>query len=95
MRVRLNLPQLRWAAALTQAELAERAGLHVSTVNRLEWGGTPSARTTRKIADALGVPADALIQIVPDAPQPVAITNALSKTQAILDQLATRIEALA
>ncbi len=55
----LNLPglgKLRARAALSQAELAERAGVNYTTVSAVE-GGRRRARylTARKLAEALGV----------------------------------------
>jgi transcriptional regulator with XRE-family HTH domain len=51
-----SLRQLRIAAALTQRELAERAGLTQSTVQRLESGLQAAHPTTlRKLARALRV----------------------------------------
>ncbi len=47
---------------MTQAELAERAGIQRATVNRIETGATAARFTTvRKLAAALGVPADVLL----------------------------------
>jgi len=47
---------------LTQAELAERAGIQRATVNRIETGVTAARfATVRKLAAALGVPADVLL----------------------------------
>ena len=40
---------------LTQTEVAELAGLHVSTVNRVEKGTLHSIKAIRRIAAALGV----------------------------------------
>lgn len=48
------LKQTRLQAGLTQAELAEAAGLSLRTVQHLECGGgSPYARTARRLADAL------------------------------------------
>lgn len=47
----------RRARGLTQAELAERAGIALETVSRIEQGHTrPTIRTLDKIAGALGIP---------------------------------------
>ncbi len=52
-----RLKALRIEAALTQAELAEKAGLAVNTVARLERDeGEPHMTTARKLAAAFGVP---------------------------------------
>ena len=58
----LRLQAARRLAALTQAELADSAGLHRVTITRIENGVvTPNARTLRSVAKALGVaPADLL-----------------------------------
>lgn len=54
--------QLRTAAGLTQAELAENAGLAFETVSRIESGREPpSLRTAISLADALAVPLDAVV----------------------------------
>ena len=51
-----NLRRLRLEQFLSQAELARRAGVHALTITRLEAGTTtPSTRTVRALADALGV----------------------------------------
>jgi transcriptional regulator with XRE-family HTH domain len=57
---RLKAARLR--KLLTQAELAARAGMTESTVNRLERGlQAPRISSVRKLAAALGMPADELI----------------------------------
>lgn len=51
-----KLKQARIRAALSQPELAERAGLTPVTVCRAETGArTPALRTIRKLAEALGL----------------------------------------
>lgn len=51
-----RLRRLRIEAALTQAELAEQAGIAVNTVARLERGeAEPHMSTARKLAGTLGV----------------------------------------
>ena len=51
-----KLYELRFERALTQGELAERAGLHAVTISDIERGDRKaSAKTTRKLAAALGV----------------------------------------
>jgi transcriptional regulator with XRE-family HTH domain len=55
MMVLKGLRQIRERAALTQEELAEKAGLTRVAVTRLE-GGTPARpSTTRRLAKALRV----------------------------------------
>jgi transcriptional regulator with XRE-family HTH domain len=54
--------EMRERRLLTQAELAERAGMTESTVNRIEQGlQQPRITTVRKIADALGVNGEELV----------------------------------
>jgi putative transcriptional regulator len=58
MAVLPRLKPLRLKAGLSQAELAERAGLQRTTVNRLESARTfyvPHPATLRALAKALGV----------------------------------------
>jgi transcriptional regulator with XRE-family HTH domain len=63
-----NLRRLRTLNALTQAQLAERAGLTESAVARAERDQTePHMTTVRKLADALGVPPRELIEGSSDA----------------------------
>ncbi len=51
-----NLRRLRRQAALSQQELAARAGTTQETISRLERGHTAArGRTIRKLAEALGV----------------------------------------
>jgi transcriptional regulator with XRE-family HTH domain len=66
------LPGLRAArrrAFLTQAELAVRAGVGLSTILRLERGDIPAAfSTARKLADALGIAPDVLARPAVEGP---------------------------
>lgn len=56
-----RLRELRDKAGLTQAQLAERAGLHLSAVTRFEQGlREPSWSTAQSLADALGVSCEEL-----------------------------------
>jgi DNA-binding XRE family transcriptional regulator len=50
-----RLKALRRGAFLTQAELADRAGVTVGTVIRLEQGGPANLATVRRLAEALNV----------------------------------------
>jgi transcriptional regulator with XRE-family HTH domain len=51
-----RLKMLREGAGLTQAQLAERAGLHLGAVFKLEQGRRePSWATVQALCDALGV----------------------------------------
>lgn len=63
--------QARVQAGLTQAELAERADMADATLSRIERNRlVPSVALTKRLADALGVPVDALLsQKLPKAPR--------------------------
>ena len=57
-----NVRRLRELRALSQRELAARATLSVTTVNRIEAGQhKPMPRTVRKLAEALGVSTEELL----------------------------------
>ena len=57
-----NIRRLRERHALSQRELAARAKLSVTTVNRIESGQRkPMPRTVRKLAEALGVTPEELL----------------------------------
>lgn len=59
-----RLRELRAAAGLTQAQVAERAELDVSMVQNLERpsdGGNPRLTTLMALADAIGVPVTELV----------------------------------
>ena len=57
-----NVRRLRELRALSQRELAARAKLSVTTVNRIETGQRkPMPRTVRKLAKALGVTPEELL----------------------------------
>ena len=63
-----NLRRLRTLNALTQAQLADRAGLARSVVTRAERDQTePHMTTLRKLADALGVHPRELVEGSKDA----------------------------
>jgi transcriptional regulator with XRE-family HTH domain len=56
-----RIRRLREEQALTQAELADKSGVSLSSVSRLEQTSLPvRAGTIRKLAKALGVPPTAL-----------------------------------
>jgi transcriptional regulator with XRE-family HTH domain len=56
MRPLINLRELRFRLALTQLELAERAGVARTTIVRLEQGDENAGPgTIKKLARALGV----------------------------------------
>jgi transcriptional regulator with XRE-family HTH domain len=57
-----NMRRYRMLAGLTQAELAERAGIADATVSRIERGRlTPSVRLAERIASALDLAVDDLV----------------------------------
>jgi transcriptional regulator with XRE-family HTH domain len=62
MALAARLKALRAAAGLTQQRLAEKAGLHISVVTKLEYGLTPNPmwETVCALADALGCKLDDL-----------------------------------
>lgn len=61
-RVARAVREKRTAIGLTQAELAEKAGLAFETISRIESGREPPAiRTAVALADALGLSLDAVI----------------------------------
>ena len=53
----------KWRADMTQAELAEKAGVSRATINRIEQGHAESVtfETVNRIAKALKVDADVLV----------------------------------
>ena len=57
-----SLRRLRQLRALSQRELASRAKLSVTTINRIETSQRkPMPRTIRKLAEALGVSPEELL----------------------------------
>ncbi len=62
MKIGVQVKRKRERALLTQQELAERAGVGLTTLNRIENDhAEPHFRTIRKIAKALGIDAKDLI----------------------------------
>ena len=62
VKIGTQVKKAREQTLLTQEELAERAGIALSTLNRIEKDRVePHFRTIRKIAKALGVDARHLI----------------------------------
>lgn len=47
---------------LTQAEVAEKIGIHLTRYQNIEWKGTTSPKTARKLAALFGISVDALQQ---------------------------------
>ncbi len=68
---RLRLREWRERRALTQRDLAGQAGVTTASINRIE-NGVHEARlsTVRKLADALGVSVDELIDWEAGEPNP-------------------------
>lgn len=63
-RLIVELKAVRQAAGLTQAELAERAGVSRKTVNTIENGVfTPSVMVALLLARALDVPLDRVFRL--------------------------------
>ena len=58
----------RAGLGLSQAELAEVAGLSRETISRLEQGATPQLATAHAIATALGAPLTAIFPIQDESP---------------------------
>lgn len=58
-----TLRTLRLGQALTQLDLARRAGVARVTVSRLEQGAPASCYSVRKLADALGVEPAAIVTV--------------------------------
>jgi transcriptional regulator with XRE-family HTH domain len=62
MKIGVQVKRQRERALLTQQELAERAGIGLTTLNRIENDhAEPHFRTIRKIAKALNIDAAILI----------------------------------
>lgn len=53
---------LREKLLLTQVEVAEKIGIHLTRYQNIEWKGTTSPKTARKLADLFGISVDALQQ---------------------------------
>ena len=62
MKMGEKIRKLRKAKKWSQAELAEKAGVHTTYMNRLEGGkSNPSAEVIKKLGALLGVTADYLL----------------------------------
>lgn len=59
--VRLRLREVRERQLVTQVELAEKAGITRAAISRIEQGGEARISTVRKLAAALGVAAEELV----------------------------------
>lgn len=64
MRIRgTAVRRLRWARGWTQQELADNSGLSRHTIGRIEDGSSSGGpKSATKLAEALGVDTDALIE---------------------------------
>lgn len=58
----------RLRAHITQAELADRAGVSPATISNIDRGATPGPRVRRAVAAALGTTPDALWPTLGSAP---------------------------
>jgi transcriptional regulator with XRE-family HTH domain len=64
-RMAVGIRELRQRKLLSQRELAEKAGVSETTIVKLELGVTkPQPRTLRKIAEALGLSAEEMADLV-------------------------------
>lgn len=63
MTTRFDLRAARLNAGLTQRDLAERAGVNLATVQRLEDGLGARPKNAKKVADLFGVKVTDLIPI--------------------------------
>ena len=67
----VRLEEARAALGLSRAALAARAGVSLSTINRLEWGRTrPRAHVARRLAAALGLDPRRVAELRPAVPGP-------------------------
>lgn len=58
-----RLAEVRQAKGMTQEQLAAATGVHRVTIARIETGeASPKAETLKRLADALGVPMDDLME---------------------------------
>lgn len=81
-----EITRLRQAAGLSQAALAETAGLHKRTIENLENGRRGYAANLKAIADALNVELASLI--VPERGEPVLVPVVSATTAGVLDEVA-------
>jgi transcriptional regulator with XRE-family HTH domain len=64
-----HLRSLRKKAGLTQEEIADRAGIHVTYLSGVERGlRNPSIRNVRRLAQALGMPTKELFSFEDSSP---------------------------
>lgn len=63
----VKLREVRLRQMVTQAELAQRTGIMEATISRIENGTQrPRISTIRKLAAALGVSTDELVELGPE-----------------------------
>lgn len=75
-----HLTELRQAAGLTQIQLAERIGVHHSSIAFWELSGTPPrGEVLPKMADALSVSIDTLLGVTPPKPKRQAARGRLQR----------------
>jgi transcriptional regulator with XRE-family HTH domain len=60
--IKLNLKPVRERRLLTQVELAEKAGVSRVAISRIESGGHARISTVRRLAEALNVEPEELIE---------------------------------
>lgn len=64
----MGIRELRQRKLLSQRELAQKAGVSETTIVKLEMGATkPQPRTLRKIAEALGIGAEDMADLMAEA----------------------------
>jgi len=64
----VGIRELRQRKLLSQRELAQKAGVSETTIVKLEMGATkPQPRTLRKIAEALGIGAEDMADLMAEA----------------------------
>jgi transcriptional regulator with XRE-family HTH domain len=67
MRIKLHLKEWRLRRGLTQKELADLAGMDVASVNQIEREKSPPRPSSiRKLAKALNIKTEQLVEVVED-----------------------------
>lgn len=75
-----NISRIRNGTNLTQANLAEKADVSISTIGRIEIGdGFPQMETLKKIATALSVELEDLFDFIPP------VDNSMERTALITE----------
>lgn len=75
-----HFTELRQAAGLTQMQLAEKVGVHHSSIAYWELSGTaPRGEVLPKLAEALGVSIDSLLGVAPPKPKRQAAKGRLQR----------------